>query len=370
MAIRVQCPDPEFTDMELTNANPPLPRTDLEHSVDTYTHIESLLFHPETKNLLILTSSLTGDFLGGKIFLLQSAHSSPTPALIGSSPIHLNSFVPTNAQRTIGGNTGGCWISATEFAASSERGTVEVWQEVQHPESQPVPSGDWTGVPFEAISVMYGHDSIVSSVQRWSADPETLVTSSLDGCCLLWSLKTYLSTDCYRAHLGPVQAVSCQPDGTNVFMTGAADRSGPLRLWDRREKLSVGGVPGLLSYLSVCSLAWGTLSPNMLVIGTETGHLVTHDFRNLNSDVHLLSVQPHSDVIRELAFCPTNESLLATASHDNTAGVVSVDTGELVAGPFKHSDMVPTVEWYPQSSLLLSAAVNCQMLYSHVKHAE
>ena len=165
-----------------------------------------------------------------------------------------------------------------------------------------------------------------------------------------------------------MQAVACQPDGTDVFMTGASDRSGLLRAWDRREKLSVGGVPGLLSYLSVRSLAWGTFNPNTLVIGTETGHLVTHDFRNLNSEEHLLSVQPHGDVIRCLAFCPVRECLLATASHDNTARVVSVDTGELVAEPVKHSDMVSAVEWYPKSSLLLSAAVNCEMLYTELKH--
>ena len=369
MAIHLQCPEPDLADMELAECGPPPPRTDLEHSIDTYTHIESLSFHSETNNLLILTSSLTGDFLGGKIFLLQPTHCSPTD-MIGDSPIDLKPFVRTNAQRTNGGNTAGCWITATEFAASTERGTLEVWQQVLHSASQPVSCGDWTGVPFEAVSVMYGHDSIVSSVRRWSADPETLVTSSMDGCCFLWSLKTYLSTDCYRAHLGPIQCVACEPEGINVFMTGATDRSGLLRVWDRREKLSVGGVPGLLPYLSVRSLAWGALNPNVLIIGTETGNLVTHDLRNLSSEAHLLSVQTHCDVIRGLAICPSQQSLLATASHDNTAQVVSVETGELVAGPFKHSDMVSAVEWYPHSTLLLSAAVNCQMLCSHVKHAE
>ncbi|KAI6657645.1 hypothetical protein LOD99_388 [Oopsacas minuta] len=363
-----QRPD-DSTDMETaefpspTNTTPK-PRSDVEHCIDTYTHLESIIIHPETKELLVLTSSLTGDYSGGKIFLLKSIYSPVTTQQIIDSPINLKSFIRYNTQRTVGGNTAGCWISSNEFVASTERGTVEIWQKIFASDKYSVESGAWSDLAFEAVSVMYGHNNIVSSVRCWPTDAENLVTSSHDGSCRIWSMKSYMSTDCYRAHLGPVHALECQTDGNNLFVTGATDRSVLVRLWDRREKLSVGRVLGLQDYFSVRSLSWGVHNPSTLAIGTETGHLVLHDFRSMNSDVHLLSIQPHDDVIRELSFCPQHQSLLATASHDNTARVLSVADGEMLAGPVKHSDMVTTVEWYPQSKLLLSAAVNCEIMYT------
>ena len=338
-------------------------RTDIERNVDTYTHLESFRFHPETNNLLLLTSALTGDYSGGKIFLLESAHALPTAELMLSSPVDLKGFIGTHAQRTAAGNTDGCWISSKEFAVSSERGTVEVFQKAY---SAPITSGSWKGIAYEAISVMYAHDNIVSSVQNWSADPDTLVTSSYDCCCHLWSLKSYSSTQCYRAHMGPIHCLACQPDGVNLFVTGACERNELMRVWDRREKMSVGRVPGLLPFLSVRSLAWDIRSPNSIAIGTETGHLVLHDMRSLSSESHLCTSQPHSDVIRQLSFCPQQESLLATASHDNTAKIFSTKTEALVTVPAQHSDMLTSLDWYPQSSLLFTGSLNCEILATQI----
>ena len=344
------------------------PLSDVEHCIDTYTHLESIKINPETKSVLVLTSCLTGDYWGGKIFLLQSTHSPETTQLIIESPIDLKSFIGcSNTQRTLAGNTAGSWISSNEFVAVTERGTVEVWQKAFDPNANSAEFGCWRDLSFEPVSVMHGHDNIVSSVHCWPSDPDILVTSSHDGSCRVWSLKTYMSTDCYRAHMGPVHDLECQPDGTNLFLTGATDRSGPVRLWDRREKDCVGGVLGLQRYYSVRSLSWAAHNPNMLAIGTETGHLVLHDLRNLNSDVHLLSTQIHDDVIRQISFCPKYESLISTASHDNTARVVSAASGEVVAGPIKHSDMVTTLEWYPQSNLLITGAQNCEISYTFIQ---
>lgn len=364
MEVNMETADSHDT---LDHTQQKLPLSDVERCIDTYTHLECVKINPETRTLLVLTSCLTGDFWGGKIFLLQSTHSTEIAQLISESPIDLKSFIGCNAQRTLSGNTAGSWITPNEFAAVTERGTVEVWQKAFDPNANSTQSGCWRDLSFEPVSVMHGHNSIVSSVHCWPSDPELLVTSSHDGSCRTWSLKTYMCTDCCRAHMGPVHALECQPDGTNLFLTGATDRSGLVRLWDRREKGCVGGVLGLQPYYSVRSLSWAAHDPNLLAIGTETGHLVLHDLRNLNSDVHLLSTQIHDDVIQELSFCAGLESLLATASHDNTARVVSAASGEVVAGPIKHSDMVTTLEWYPQSNLLLSGAQNCEITYTFIQ---
>lgn len=353
-------------DME---AESPTPfSTIMERYVDTYLHLEDLKFNQFTSSLLILTSCKTGDYWGGNVMLAN-----PPQFKINNSQnidsLNLRKLVGVQKVRGWAGNTSGAWLSATHFVIGTEKGTVEVWHNPNIEKSVDTKFKEsWCFISPETISVLYHHGHIVSGVATWCEVDDLAVSVGYDEIACLWNLSTHTLVKNYNAHADVINCVECQPGNVDVFVTGASDRSGALRIWDKREAKSIGTFKSLFKrYWGVHSLTWNLNNVNLIGAGCESGHVLLLDMRKLETEDLLLANNTHTSKVSCISFCTANSSWIASGSHDRLVAVYDINTNQQIALDGRHNDMITALSWYPDSSMLVSGSFTTQIHANNIK---
>mmetsp|Transcript_5256 Transcript_5256/g.8132 ORF Transcript_5256/g.8132 Transcript_5256/m.8132 type:complete len:271 (-) Transcript_5256:31-843(-) len=242
---------------------------------------------------------------------------------------------------TYAGNADIAWVGANYdlLAVGSDDGTVLFWTCFVENE-------------FSVSSVRGGHENYVSSVSTCPTIHNKLVSSSWDSTIKIWNCESGACEKSLSAGGGPVHAVAWEPSAGSLI--AAVSQSGSLRLFDTREgkrsveRLAVG--PG---GVGLCSVAWNPLQHDTLAVGGEDSTVRQLDIRKASETLSAVTV--HKAPVRRLAYSPHNPALLATASDDCTARVISVENGitrtRLVVDG--HKDFVRGLAFHPQDKSLL-----------------
>lgn len=98
--------------------------------------------------------------------------------------------------------------------------------------------GDAAGTAARAHKELSGHDGYLSCCRFM--DDGKIVTASGDSTCRYWDIETNKCLLIFKEHTGDVMSVSPSTRDRSVFVSGSCDTNA--KLWDIREKDSVGGV--------------------------------------------------------------------------------------------------------------------------------
>jgi gem associated protein 5 len=180
--------------------------------------------------------------------------------------------------------------------------------------------------PREYLGSFCGHEDKISAVVI-TRSSDTVVSSSVDGQLLAWSLETMKvltgnNVHAEKSSAKEITGVSVNPSSGRVV---SADRAGLVACWDRGTGRTVTYQPAAkpISQLAHCNAT-------CVALGYLTGHISLLDERR--GDI-IGSLVGHVDEIQCLvAFCPPNEEasfLLSSSRNDKTLKLWDCTTGTL-----------------------------------------
>ncbi|XP_048766759.2 methylosome protein 50-like isoform X2 [Ostrea edulis] len=221
------------------------------------------------------------------------------------------------------------WLDDTKVLVGLDTGGVALWELVDNFHT------------FVHLSGAVEHDDIVTSVGVVSGGKKA-VSAGADRCVKVWDLENMYSTNTYRAHADVVECVSCHPTDSALFLSCSAD--GSVFLWDTRKSRPVSDIDTSPLKHSPKQVVWQPDSHHFAV-GGECGQLVVKDTRKAVGAT--LSLDCHSRAVTKLSFCKENPGLLASASEDGTAVVLSIDkeSGRQIFQDSSHTDFVTGLSW-------------------------
>ncbi|KAJ5987082.1 hypothetical protein N7451_011447, partial [Penicillium sp. IBT 35674x] len=163
----------------------------------------------------------------------------------------------------------------------------------------------WNSTTGQCISILAGHDGIISSI-AWSYDGTRFATGSMDSTVRVWDPVTAQCISILSGHTGQVKAVFWSQDGARLISNS---RDKTIKIWD-----------------------------------TFTDHSVS------------VSVG-HSHMMHFIAWSCDGKRL-ATASNDKTVKIWDKCTGKCISTLTGHQLSVGCISWLPQSTWLSSMAHN------------
>lgn len=185
----------------------------------------------------------------------------------------------------------------------------------------------------------------------FSADGETLVSGSYQ-MVALWDVATQKQLRTLKGHRGQVTAVAFS-SGDQWLVTASEDET--VRIWDSatgepRQTISDIGQPALGLALSKNG-RWLAVATGDATRPTKKGSARIYDLAgNLQ-----FTLDGHDRVVSAVAFSP-DDSLLATASADETIRFWSTETGKEVRVLEGHSRPVNSLAFFPGGHWLASAS--------------
>ncbi|KAG2745734.1 WD40 repeat-like protein [Suillus brevipes Sb2] len=148
-----------------------------------------------------------------------------------------------------------------------------------------------------------------------------------------------------KGHEGGIGSISYFPDGQRMI-SGSDDKTA--RQWDLKTGKEIEEVRGVCEenvwavavsrngqWVATGGGDWNTKDPELRACEVETGFVKA--FKGHSSGINCIDISADN----------LNTQLLASGSADETARIWNLDTGKLVAGPFKTEDLVGAVRFSP-----------------------
>ncbi|KAG2745611.1 WD40 repeat-like protein [Suillus brevipes Sb2] len=154
-----------------------------------------------------------------------------------------------------------------------------------------------------------------------------------------------------KGHQEIIQSISYFPDGQRII-SGSNDKTA--RQWDLKTGKEIEEA------LSVCErIVYAmAVSRNGRWVATGGGDRNTAEVKVCEVETGIVKTfEGHSQTISCVDISADNTHL-ASGSDDKTARIWNLDTGKLVAGPFKSEDYVGAVRFSPDSKKLASGMSN------------
>jgi WD40 repeat protein len=208
------------------------------------------------------------------------------------------------------------------------------------------------------IRVYTGNTDVVEAI-AWSPDGQLIASASDDDRVRVWTALQDGENHTYHHHSRNVTAVSWSPDGQKI---ASGSRDSTVRLWNPQNSNSTLGVFDQHNS-DVLTVSWSpdgqkiasggndsnvlVWNPNM-VIGGDNGN---------NGDQSVLHNFNHNDSVTAVAWSPTNNQWLASASQDKTVRIWSLNGGDQAIITYhNHTDAVRSIAWSPDGQKIASAS--------------
>ncbi|KAH0788522.1 protein transport protein SEC31 B [Histomonas meleagridis] len=197
------------------------------------------------------------------------------------------------------------------------------------------------------------------SVTR-ALDLGVIATGHNDGNITLYSPseKEILSTLSY--HKQPITCLSFNRNQTNVLLSISSDNT--VSIWDltnpKAGKRCSSGITNRVVQGEITAVSWHPKSSLSSIFGLcdSTGLCVVWDLRS-NRSTHSFADSTFKSSLSDIAFSPSNSTLLATASNDSRNSVISLWDLRNITEPYKklhgHSSGVSKLEWPSSDSRIL-----------------
>ncbi|KIK39698.1 hypothetical protein CY34DRAFT_88768 [Suillus luteus UH-Slu-Lm8-n1] len=200
----------------------------------------------------------------------------------------------------------------------------------------------WNVKMGKVVAEWMGHTSYVVAV-CWSASGKHIMSGSWDGMVRVWNVKTGERILKFKTGHEELWAVSYSPDNTQIATGGYI---GGTRIWDAKT----GELITTLKHSRIVfSLAW-TSDGKKLITGLY-GLIRIYDTATWEQNATL---RGHEDWINAISLSPTDDRLLASASHDRTARLWNLDTNLPVGPPLQHKDRVQCAAFSANGQVLVT----------------
>ena len=206
----------------------------------------------------------------------------------------------------------------------------------------------WDVGTGERLKTLTGHTSGVDSV-TYSRGGTTLVSGSWDKTIRFWDASTGKLLKTLTGHTDSVNAVMYAPDGKTVVSMSYYD--GTIRFWDV-------GTAKLLKTITGHTGSFGrsvAFSPDgqMLAYNGMPDHTIS--LRDVQSGQPLKILTGHTDIVNSVRFSP-DSSVLASGGWDGNIRLWDVATGQLEKTITGHEKGVPSIVYSPDGATFMSGS--------------
>ncbi|KAF3157631.1 hypothetical protein TWF569_000196 [Orbilia oligospora] len=195
------------------------------------------------------------------------------------------------------------------------------------------------------LQTMEGHGYAAADVS-FLPDSRVMVLGASDGNIKFWDSGTGRLLQTIYGGWSGIRSVAVSPDGA-MLASGSWEK---IRLWSiktgrlvRALEAHAGGV--LLLKFSACGVA-------LVSMGGDN----TIKLWDISTGTLLLEPRGHRGLVRDVAFPPTDDKILASAFADGTIRLWDVGTGRLLRTLEGHTDSANAVVFTPDGRLLASAS--------------
>ena len=125
----------------------------------------------------------------------------------------------------------------------------------------------------------------------------------------------------FSSHTSSVEELQWSPNERNVFSSASSD--GTVKVWDVRSKSRKPAVDVKVSNTDVNVMSWSRQTFHLLATGADDGQWAVWDLRHWKPDSSekpkpVASFNYHSEPITSIEWHPTDDSVVAVSSADNT----------------------------------------------------
>ena len=206
----------------------------------------------------------------------------------------------------------------------------------------------WDAGTGEHLKTFTGHTSAVGSV-TYSRDGTTLVSGSWDKTIRFWDTSTGELLKTLTGHTDSVNAVMYAPDGKTVVSMSYYD--GTIRFWDAETAKPLKTITGHTGAFGR-SVAF---SPDGEMLAYNGMPDATISLRDVQSGQLLKTLTGHTDIVNSVRFSP-DSSVLASGGSDGNIRLWDVATGQLQKTITGHEQGVPSIIYSPDSTTLISGS--------------
>ena len=250
-----------------------------------------------------------------------------------------NAVQASRIELTLNGHTDQVWNAVFSpdgklIASGSEDGTAKIWDAA-------------TGK--ELLTLKASTNRGVNGVD-FSPDGKTLATADADSTARIWDVATGKELMTLNGHTDRVQCVDFSPDGTRL---ATASNDHTVRIWD----VATGKQLLMLTEENDGEIYWVTFNST----GTRVATAIQKDNEgwasvwNIETGEKLFTVDQGTSRIAAAAFSP-DDSILATASADQTAKLWDAHNGNRIKTFYGHSEALTNVKFSPDGTKLATAS--------------
>ncbi len=209
-------------------------------------------------------------------------------------------------------------------ASMSENGDAYIWNLSTHFKSFDTPGTIVSKQSNKPVFTVRAHGNVEGYALDWS--PKISSGALLTGDCSGRIHLTVRDTSNWRTdklpflgHQGSVEELQWSRTENTVFASGGTD--GFIKIWDTRSKKHKASLSVRASNSDVNVMTWSSKISHLLGSGHDDGTWGVWDLRSFKSGTTptpVASFDFHKAPITSIEFHPTEESILAVASEDNT----------------------------------------------------
>ena len=126
----------------------------------------------------------------------------------------------------------------------------------------------------------------------------------------------------FTGHQSSVEDLQWSPNERNVFASASSD--GTIKVWDVRLKSHTSAISAVISSTDVNVMSWSHQTAHLLATGADDGKWAVWDLRQWKGNASNPAPKPvasfgfHREQITSIEWHPTDNSIVAVASGDNT----------------------------------------------------